>query len=773
MVALVENVIGSALRAKHAPPAAWPTPEAMAQARAVLAGAVSTLEASGLRVEWTRWPHVRVVVGETLRGTWLDLCESLEADAYTRAATKLACSGWSPTRFTEARRLDETVEAIHALTLDCDDHGDWIRLAAVLAELGLAYVMHRTPTHAVNGACKWRAILPLVRPCEGDDLMRWRDAYNSARVVLGAVGACWFDPSCCNPSRLWYGPIAIADAAPREVITRVGKALDLMALADSVKAMTATAPAPSLPIATPGKRLTVAAPKMSARDRAERWLDRVEGAVEGQGGDHATYRVACKMVKDFDLSDADALAALERWNQKCNPRWSTADLEAKIRSARKNGTHTPGEALDEEAAALGEECATWVPPEAVPVRVDEKGDPVKTRDSIKWALVTEKGAPVNCRENLEAMFAHYGVTCRYNLMKHEDEYDLRSYRGAADKRANAGFAQIRELARKHGLSAGEPLNDQLEAIVADNAYHPVADFIRSAPWDGVDRIDELFGSLTLACEPDRVGLMRRLFVAWAATAARAALVPSSSTVGVAAQLVLVLQGPQGVQKTRWVQSLVPKGQEWVREGVMLDPSQRDSVQQATNVWIVELGELDATFRKADIAALKAHLTSRSDTYRAAYAHKADTRARRTVYAATVNERGVLHDETGSRRFAVIAISECNSSHGVDLQQFWAQMASLPESACFLAQADEKALLENNKQHEATDPLAELCMLRWEVDTDLVPTWQTLRDVLEGIDADRQWTTSDSRAIGKVLRERMQCAMRVSRGVRQFALRRCL
>jgi putative DNA primase/helicase len=50
---------------------------------------------------------------------------------------------------------------------------------------------------------------------------------------------------------------------------------------------------------------------------------------------------------------------------------------------------------------------------------------------------------------------------------------------------------------------------------------------------------------------------------------------------------------------------VPKELGVVQDGMMLRPDDRDSVKQVVSHWLVELGELDATFRKSDIAQLKA------------------------------------------------------------------------------------------------------------------------------------------------------------------------
>lgn len=72
--------------------------------------------------------------------------------------------------------------------------------------------------------------------------------------------------------------------------------------------------------------------------RAIAYLRNVPPAIQGAGGDAHTYRVACILVRDFDLSEGDALAAMMDWNQTCSPPWDADDLEAKLRNAARYGT---------------------------------------------------------------------------------------------------------------------------------------------------------------------------------------------------------------------------------------------------------------------------------------------------------------------------------------------------------------------------------------------------------------------------------------------------
>lgn len=79
-----------------------------------------------------------------------------------------------------------------------------------------------------------------------------------------------------------------------------------------------------------------------AVERARAYLRTIEPAIEGQGGDHATFRVACVLVRDFGLTDDNAMALISEWNATCVPPWSAAELGAKIRSAGRSGSHPVG-----------------------------------------------------------------------------------------------------------------------------------------------------------------------------------------------------------------------------------------------------------------------------------------------------------------------------------------------------------------------------------------------------------------------------------------------
>lgn len=77
-------------------------------------------------------------------------------------------------------------------------------------------------------------------------------------------------------------------------------------------------------------------------ERATAFLARVDPAIAGQQGDLRTFRVCCRVVRGFALSDNEALAALAAWNARCDPPWSPEGLARKVANARKYGTEREG-----------------------------------------------------------------------------------------------------------------------------------------------------------------------------------------------------------------------------------------------------------------------------------------------------------------------------------------------------------------------------------------------------------------------------------------------
>ena len=114
----------------------------------------------------------------------------------------------------------------------------------------------------------------------------------------------------------------------------------------------------------------------------------------------------------------------------------------------------------------------------------------------------------------------------------------------------------------------------------------------------------------------------------------------------AADFALVLQGKQGKGKTSFFRKLALKS-EYFGEGMSLNPDNEDSIIQALTNFILELGEIDSTFKK-DISRLKAFLTTMVDEYRKPYGQTYMKYPRLTSFCGTVNnpEFLLIQQETG-------------------------------------------------------------------------------------------------------------------------------
>lgn len=323
--------------------------------------------------------------------------------------------------------------------------------------------------------------------------------------------------------------------------------------------------------------------------------------------------------------------------------------------------------------------------------------------------LSDRQQPLSTWENLAWMLGEYGITAKYNIISKDVVVDIPNRNYGDDAAANCALAEINSLCARNRLPKGDTA-DYIKLIANDNRYNPVADFILSKPWDGVSRLPDLYETLETA-EGFNRNLLALMVRRWLVSAVAAALLPN----GFWSKGVLVLQGEQSLGKTAWFKSLVPATQRGlIKVGATIDPANKDSISSAIGHWLVELGELDGTFRKADIAKLKAFISQDVDMLRKPYDRLESKYQRRTVFFASVNPERFLADETGNVRWWTIPVTGVNYKHEIDVQQLWAEVAVLfREGERWWLEPDEEAQLEIvNREHEAVDPLEELLLQRF-------------------------------------------------------------
>lgn len=330
--------------------------------------------------------------------------------------------------------------------------------------------------------------------------------------------------------------------------------------------------------------------------------------------------------------------------------------------------------------------------------------------------LTDEGKPLTTIENVEVVLQRMEATVRYNVMTKEDEILIRGKSFSIDNKAAASLTHIVSECSSYNMHANTGNIKPIVTAIADaNQYNPVMTWITSKPWDGVSRLQALCD--TLVVDEEHLAMRDMVVRKWVLTAVYAAAEPE----GIAPQGMLVLVGEQYKGKSRWFKSLV-EDPTMVREGHTLDPKDKDSVKQALSAWITELGELDATFRKADIAALKAFVTKQYDVLRKPYAAAESNFARRTVFAGTVNDENYLRDPTGNRRFWTVKVLDVVHEHGIDMQQLWAEVYEtmyIKREPHWMTVEQMAALNDHNQDFTEINIFEELLLSRldWDVSQD--------------------------------------------------------
>ena len=191
--------------------------------------------------------------------------------------------------------------------------------------------------------------------------------------------------------------------------------------------------------------------------------------------------------------------------------------------------------------------------------------------------------------------------------------------------------------------------------------HPVREWLSGLRWDATVRLDHWLATYLGALDTD---FAQAVGVRWMISAVARVMQP-----GCQVDHMLVLEGPQGRRKSTALRTLT--GPAWYTDRIS-DPGVKDSAEELPGMWIAEYSDL-ATLRRADVEAIKAFITRRSDRYRPSYGRSIVEQPRQCVFAATTNESTYLADPTGGRRFWPVSVGTINiAALERDREQLWAE-----------------------------------------------------------------------------------------------------
>ena len=345
-----------------------------------------------------------------------------------------------------------------------------------------------------------------------------------------------------------------------------------------------------------------------------------------------------------------------------------------------------------------------------PDAYDKKTDK-NTKREKKLSVYDIDGTGILTIENLANYLNMKKYRIWYNIIKHSVEYS--GFHGYSEEHLPETAPTIiyNELQTEFEKCSIDKIATMLLVIASGHKVNPILDMIKSAKWDGKDRIEEIYNIFGVGKEDK---LSREIIKKWLMQAVCGLF--NNGKHPFSLDLILVFKGKQGIGKTRFFERLAMLPQ-YFGEGVCIDPRNKDSIIQATSNWICELGEIGSTLKK-DMDSVKAMLTKANDEYRLPYGRTTLKFPRMTSFVGTVNDDKFLIDQTGNRRFATVPISDdIHIDYNTQIRPFnslqlWVQVYRIVQeeiakgatiASCFRLDPEMKAKLDSRNE-EYTKPM---------------------------------------------------------------------
>lgn len=400
-------------------------------------------------------------------------------------------------------------------------------------------------------------------------------------------------------------------------------------------------------------------------ERYREYLKNTEPAIEGESGDQTTF-VVCAQGRDYGLSpDCVFDLLLSEFNPRCQPPWTPENLKNKVDNAYRYASGAIGSASP--LIAFPKEYETWSPEQ------DKYFHRSKTTNSIvldqhNTALMFSPNFPL---QGLIAMdlFSHQ-ITFTRKAPWHKKE----GIKIWTDEEATLCRHW---LSTNYKYEPTQPLMHDAAVVAAyQYQYHPVKDYLESLVWDGHKRVHNWMHNY-LGCEDNDYTRAISLKVLVAG-------VKRIYEPGAKFDYIPVLEGDQRTGKSTAWKILASK--QWFGD-TPVDISKEWSIMKTFGKWFYEWAEME-TYRKSNTQAMKAFLSSDTDTVRLPYNRTIQSIPRQGLFVGTFNPEkdrdiGWLHDTTGNTRYWIVETGVCGDIRNDKLEaardQLWAEAKILYES----------------------------------------------------------------------------------------------
>ncbi len=312
---------------------------------------------------------------------------------------------------------------------------------------------------------------------------------------------------------------------------------------------------------------------------------------------------------------------------------------------------------------------------------------IKNLDDLNVKLysryeLSAEGRPLSTDKNLEELLRKCNFEFFYDEIAKELKIIHPEISGSTDNDLGVAYLIIQSYAERDGFK--KDVIEHLSPLLMNKfAINPLKDMVEDAisKYDGQDYIKKLVDCLESNCTYQ---YKYKITMLWLIQCVASWFHDNENCPVKGAYMkfeqVLLIQGIQGLSKTKLFSKLLDFDgmNKYFKAGAKLNPSDKDTIIQSIGFGIVELGEIDSTFRKSDIAELKAFLSNTYDQVRLPYDRTASKYKRRTSFCASVNETSFLVDQTGNRRFLILSLIAIlfGEVEKIDFFQLWGQVGQL-------------------------------------------------------------------------------------------------
>lgn len=251
-------------------------------------------------------------------------------------------------------------------------------------------------------------------------------------------------------------------------------------------------------------------------------------------------------------------------------------------------------------------------------------------------------------ENTKHLLREYGITINWDVIEKKNHLTISRETSTEESmiiETIIGLTRLNELPQINIIN-------RIAAIAQENPINRVTDYLNSLTYEDEGYIQQLANHITVESETEHIRdkVLRMWMIMACAAADYAESTPNKEAIA-KFDSVMIFVGDQGIKKTHFFRAMLPeKMRRYFNDGVLINPTDRDSISECFQWWVIEAGEIDALFKKADIGRFKAFLSKRVDVFRKPYERTARKYQRRTAFVGSANEREFLKDYTGNRRY---------------------------------------------------------------------------------------------------------------------------